>query len=420
MKRQPVFLSAVLLITPALTQSTAVTRYNVTDLGTLPGYDASLPWSINNHGQIVGEAVAGNHSRAVLFDPTGGGDNIDLGTLGGQDSHAHSINDRGQVIGWADCNEFRTSPRATLFDPNDTGNNIDLGTLGGPYSAAVSNNNIGQIVGCAHTVDGPLHPTVFNPNAAGDNTDLGGVNGFIYSCAQSVNNQGWIVGSADNDGWWVDARAVLFDHTSSGPHVELGTLGGQTSIAESINDAGLIVGVARHSSGPYYATSFDPTGDGNNINLGTVKGYTYSWARWVNNKGQVVGHSETPSGDFSATLFDPTGAGNNVNLNELINPSLGWTLMEADCINDDGWIVGRGKNPDGRFYAFLLTPARPADFEPDTDVDLEDFAVLAAAWKTTPAHPNWNPACDIYDPKDDLIDERDLAIFAGSYLMDTP
>jgi hypothetical protein len=91
-------------------------------------------------------------------------------------------------------------------------------------------------------------------------------------------------------------------------------------------------------------------------------------------------------------------------------------LIEGICINDNGWIVGFGCNPEGYYRAFLLKPATPGDFEPDTDVDLEDFAVLAAAWKTTPMHPNWNPACDISDPRDDLIDERDLAIFALNYL----
>jgi probable HAF family extracellular repeat protein len=420
MRKQSLFLLTVLLIALPATRPAAAIRYTVTDLGTLPGYDTSHPRSINNHGQIVGTADAGNHLRAVLFDPTGRGNNIDLGTLGGQDSDAFSINDLGQIVGRADSNDPNQSPHATLFDPNGTANNIDLGTLGGPYSCAVSNNNMGQIVGGAATVDGPLHPTVFNPNAAADNTDLGGVDAFVYSYALCVNNQGWIVGSAYNSGWWFDERAVLFDHTGSGNHVELGTLGGETSAAVSINDAGLIVGTAEDSSGLYYATIFDPSAAANNINLGTVEGYTYSRARSVNNKAQVVGSSETPWGAFRATLFDATGAGNNVDLNELINPSLGWNLTEATSINDNSWIVGRGKNPDGRHRAFLLTPAGPADFEPDTDVDLEDFAVLAAAWKTTPAHPNWNPSCDISDPQDQLIDERDLAVLAQSYLMPAP
>jgi probable HAF family extracellular repeat protein len=174
-----------------MSQPAAAIRYTVTDLGTLPGYDASWPWSINNHGQIVGfvrEPTPG-HRRAVLFDPTGRGYNIDLGTLGGEQSDAYSINDIGQIVGWADSNDPHQGPHATLFTLNAEAENIDLGTLGGPSSAASSNNSSGQIVGCAGTPDG-LHPTVFDPNAPAGNTDLGGLFGFIHSYAFCINNTG--------------------------------------------------------------------------------------------------------------------------------------------------------------------------------------------------------------------------------------
>jgi hypothetical protein len=55
-------------------------------------------------------------------------------------------------------------------------------------------------------------------------------------------------------------------------------------------------------------------------------------------------------------LFDPTGSGNNIDLNTLIDPGLGWTLEIAYSINDNGWIVGQGINPDGYTRAYLLIP----------------------------------------------------------------
>jgi len=55
-------------------------------------------------------------------------------------------------------------------------------------------------------------------------------------------------------------------------------------------------------------------------------------------------------------LFDPTGGGNNIDLNTLIDPSLGWTLSKAYSINDNGWIVGYGRNPAGFSRAYLLIP----------------------------------------------------------------
>jgi hypothetical protein len=74
-------------------------------------------------------------------------------------------------------------------------------------------------------------------------------------------------------------------------------------------------------------------------------------ARSINDSGQIVGDYA-----YHAYLFDPTGQGNNIDLNTLIDPSSGWTLMEAYCINNNGWIVGNGINPYGVAHAYLLTP----------------------------------------------------------------
>jgi hypothetical protein len=122
-------------------------------------------------------------------------------------------------------------------------------------------------------------------------------------------------------------------------------------------------------------------------------------------------------------MFDPTGAGNNVQLEDLINPDSGWFLSQAMSINDNGWIVGWGYHssyPPGHRNSFLLTPAAPGDSEPDRDVDLKDFAVLAAAWKAHQGDENYNRFRDIAEPEDGAINERDLAAFAEHYLAETP
>ncbi len=56
------------------------------------------------------------------------------------------------------------------------------------------------------------------------------------------------------------------------------------------------------------------------------------------------------------------------------------------------------------------------DFEPDGDVDLNDFRQLALSWKTSVGEPNFNPACDISDPDDGRIDVLDLVIFSENWL----
>jgi len=124
--------------------------YKVIDLGDL-GWNYSVALSINEGGQIVGEAVnSSDNFTATLFDPTGAGNNIDLGTLGGTYSEALSINDAGQIVGHASNSGGYW--RATLFDPTGSCNNIDLNTLIDPACGwtlieAKSINNSGWIVG---------------------------------------------------------------------------------------------------------------------------------------------------------------------------------------------------------------------------------------------------------------------------------
>ncbi|MBW8041582.1 MAG: DUF3466 family protein [Planctomycetes bacterium] len=395
----------------------AMVRYIAIDLGTVPGFSGAYAHSINNHGQIVGD-VGGVTSHAVLFDPTGQGNNIDLGTLGGEDSLAASINDNGKIVG-AVYNALNVS-YAVLFDATGDGNNIALDV----NSSATSINKEGQIVGAKYYIeDGNvlIRAAIFDLEGEGNTMFLSQLSGYRESGAFCINNRGQIVGVSAND-WFsfADYRATLFDPNGVN-NIDLGTLGGANSSALSINDSNQIVGSAEDANGHMLATLFDPTGEGNNVNLGTVEGYDIkSYAHSINNKGQIVGRCETGGFLPVAVLFDPTGAGNNIDLNNLINPALEFTLLRANCINDNGWIVGKFKRPGKVSRAFLLTPATPGDSEPDRDVDLEDYAVLTAAWRSTPADDNWNPFCDISEPEDGSINESDLAVFAVNYLMQSP
>ncbi|NIP25272.1 MAG: DUF3466 family protein [Phycisphaerae bacterium] len=354
-----------IVISVILVQATfaALPRYEIIDLGTLGG-NMSRANSINNRGQIVGYAYnSSGYRRATLFDPTGNGNNLDLGTLGGNSSSASSINDAGQIVGTADLNY--AEQHATLFDPTGNGNNIALGTLGGEWSYAHSINGNGQIVGTAYIDFSFFSATFFDPTGNKNNIKLGTLGGG-YSSARSINNGGKIVGEAKIGSGY--DHATLFDSSGSGNNMDLGTLGGTSSVAYSINDSGQIVGWAFNASSERFATLFDPSGNGNNIALGSL-GYAWSRAKSINNKGQIVGsaYRKPGPGNELATLFDPTGSENNIDLNTLIDPDCGLTLTYAYSINDHGWIVGQALNPDGEEHAFILKPLPPIIIYVDDD-----------------------------------------------------
>ncbi|MBN2019345.1 MAG: DUF3466 family protein [Sedimentisphaerales bacterium] len=298
------------------------------NLGTLGG-SKSCACSINNHGQIVGKADDSSfYSVACLFDPTGNGVNKKINEYSYGSSSASSINDKGYVVGHTTI-EIRNGPyifnsiHASYFTPpSHPGGSYyacDLGTLGGDESYAYSNNNSGQVVGWAYT------------------TSLGS---RFHAC--------------------------LFDTPRGDNNIDLGTLTGDSSIAYSINDYGWIVGQASVTSNSLiyldHACLFDPTGGGDNTDLGILAGYANSVASFINNNNQIVGWvtsslSSSPYYNHGqrACLFDPSGNGNNIDLNNLIVPLSGWVLNEARCINNNGWIVGTG-TLNGESHAFLLIP----------------------------------------------------------------
>jgi probable HAF family extracellular repeat protein len=359
------FLVAVIAVILFAATNLCSAAYDFVDLGTLSGDidEQSRAYSINNNGQIVGYVTW----EAVLFDATGNGNNIGLGFLATgdptYDSFAHSINNGGQIVGEADAH---WSDYATLFDPTGNGNNTNLGALGAQMDdgddlgVARSINDNGMIVGSAD-ISKPSnyeHAAIFDPTGNGNNTDLGTLGG-MNSRALSVNNNGVIVGFAQNSS--NNYHATLFDPTGNGNNIDLGVLGtafyGNTySIAYSVNDNGDIVGTAKdYVLGYSHAVIFDSTGNQANIDLGTLGG-TNSNAFSINENGDIVGQAQDEFGNYRATLFDPTGDGNNIDLNYLTNLPLDWELTGAYCINENGWIVGYGINPEGYERAFLLIP----------------------------------------------------------------
>lgn len=87
--------------------------------------------------------------------------------------------------------------------------------------------------------------------------------------------------------------------------------------------------------------------------LGTLGGAT-SIALAVNDADQIVGDANIASGAQHAFVWQE---GKMTDLNALIPAGSGWVLTEAQSINNNKAIVGRGII-GGQTHAFLLTPAR--------------------------------------------------------------
>src|SRR5262249_51045002 len=137
---------------------------------------------------------------------------------------------------------------------------------------------------------------------------------------------------------------------SGGLMTDLGTLGGTTSVAHAVNDAGTIVGYAYTGGGDQHAFSYS---GGVMTDLGTLGG-TISYAYGINNAGTIVGYSFTTGNAAQDAIIDIGGVMIDLNT-ELDSSGAGWSLTAATTLNDNGQIVGFG-TIGGQTHAFLLNP----------------------------------------------------------------
>jgi probable HAF family extracellular repeat protein len=170
-----------------------------------------------------------------------------------------------------------------------------------------------------------------------------GTLGGSTSVAWAINDAGAVAGFSElpnheNRAFRTSASGVINPATDN-----LGTLGGAFSVARGINNAGQVVGESATTTGSIHAfrTAENSAIQAGTDDLGTLGGANSS-AWGINNAGQVVGTSSGADGAIRAFLY--TG-GHMRDLNDLIAAGSGWTLDAATAINDAGQIVGVG-HPD--------------------------------------------------------------------------
>lgn len=201
-------------------------------------------------------------------------------------------------------------------------------------------NDAGQIAGV--TSDGHAFLWLPDPafglpagvNLLGDNT----------SRAYAINNEGKVVGAQELGEELYD-KAILWENGSMN---NLGTFGGNRSLALDISNAGQIVGWAEIEEGNARAFLWE---NGNMTDLGTPGG-PHSFAYAVNERGQIMGLAHDGNGEDRSFLWLPEPAyGLPAGMNEL-----GTTARRSGGdINEDGEIVGT--TGDTRPYLWLPEPA---------------------------------------------------------------
>jgi probable HAF family extracellular repeat protein len=318
----------------------------ITDLLTLGGPSSTVAWpGLNDEGMVVGI------SHTAEIDPL----NEDWSCeAGGFLPESTNLICRGFV--WKD------------------GEMQELPTLGGHHGFAAALNNRGQVVGWAET---PVHdPTctgvqvlqfravVWEPKKNKVKTrELLPFPGDSTSAATAINDRGEVVGiSGDCDqavGRFSARHAVLWG--KNGKVTEIPNLGGVTwHTPLDINAAGDVVGFSNPAGagdpeGEFISRAFLWTrGAAKALDLGTLPGDLYSEAFAINGRGQVVGVSFGGASGSRAFLWQD---GVMTNLNDLVAPGSLDVLLSAQDINDDGQITGRVLDQaTGETLAFVATP----------------------------------------------------------------
>jgi probable HAF family extracellular repeat protein len=318
---------------------------------------------------------------------------VELAGLGGTSGGANGINDRGWITGANNLPGDLTS-MATLWV---NGSAIPLGTLsGGPNSAVawpVKSNN-GVIVGISELPDADPTGEFFScwpffaaatPSGLkckgfrwqnGQMTALEPFPGGFSSYATGVNNQGQVVGWAENgvhdptcntSFQILQFRAVIWQ--PNGTMQELPPLSGDsTSAAVAINDVGQVVGISGDCGiavGSVSARHAVLWQNGVPTDLGNIGGDSWNTPTAINNQGTIVGFANTAPGVArSYEAFIWTKAGGMKSLGKFSDA----LRSAAFGVNEKGQVVGlaRGGGPFG---------IRPVLWENNLMIDLNSLAL---------------------------------------------
>lgn len=313
-------------------------------LGVLAGAQATR---IAPDGSVVGLGilVGSNQTHGIVVGPGGV---IALSPLPGDDGGvALDRNAAGDVVGTS-TDQVNIGPHVIQFEHPvlwTNGAPVDVRTLLQPGATsldlrnAVSINASGQILCLA------LDTTAFDGNHTlivdgGFVTDIGSLAHPVHTetVGARIDEFGRVVGySFDPFG---KQHAFLWDTTQMIDLHTTSLIQGSSSQAFDLNRFGYVAGSADHQGGLFdkqTATIWNPNGSG--LDLGTLGG-DQSVAYAINDLGIACGFSYTTQGDPHAFLWKNGGM---IDMNALIDPLSGWVLVTARDIDEFGRVVGDGE-----------------------------------------------------------------------------
>ena len=369
-------------------------RYYVFNLGDPGGGSGAAAASINNLGWIAGDALqpgnANEHAELWVGVPI---DLLTLGGPNSAVAWPNK-NNHGQVAGiaeTADMNPFNEAWSCALANFPTITNHICFGFVwedgvmtalpplpGGIDSYAAAINNKGQIVGWAENAvhDATCNNTppfnqvlqfeavVWGPEV-GQMTPLSPLGSDPDSAATAINDKGQIVGisglcdiAAGNTS---AEHAVLWQNKYSAP-IDLGNFDGGLAwnTPTAINNRGQVVGFGNQQGSP--ASAFNPIGFyWDNLRgiqpIPAIGDDKNNWAWGINSHGVAVGQSFASPASLPAGRAFIYENGVATDLNTLIQADSSLQLWLANDINDAGEIVGFAQDTNtGAVVAFLAVP----------------------------------------------------------------
>ncbi|MEK8033571.1 hypothetical protein AACH06_22345 [Ideonella sp. DXS29W] len=199
-------------------------------------------------------------------------------------------------------------------------------------------NDVGQVVGQATSSnDGRKRAYVWKDKVMVEVGTFGGAT----STATSINNRGVAVGYAD----LADGSRHAFVYRN-GSLKDLGTLGGANSTAAEINNKGQIIGTSQQADGVERAFIYS---DKIMKPLPTPEGASSS-ALSINRSGYVIGTYRLDGQNYSF-LYDGEAVHR---VSDLVDQTGPWTIESAVAINDKGWILGNGRKAGDLHSTVLL------------------------------------------------------------------